>query len=281
MHLPWWGWVLVAGAFASFFVVRQLLAYRVGVRDRFVAFLREAHPELQIMGGDLVALAYRTPDGGQGTIVLRNLYSRARATKTPTEERAAFEQFATAIVERHAAAAEPLSLERCGDRLRPMLALPAKRQQLPTGAELPFTPLPSLGLEILYAVDGEHSVGYVTEHDRQDLGLAVEELHARAMDNLRAVFPAEGIREALAKPTFTMVRTEDGYDATRLLLLAECRAPGQTLAAAIPDRDTLAFGSVREDGDWRKFDDLARTPSGPYVLLDRPVKVTADGFELR
>jgi hypothetical protein len=281
MHVPWWVWGLLAVVLVIAVVVFSVWLYRRAVRDRFLAFLRETHPEFQVVDATLAAIAYRLPSGGDGTIFLHNLYNRVSETKSPAEERVIFGQLLAAICEQDEAAGKPLSLDECGDRLRPMLAPPAKRQQLPAGAEMPFTLVASLGLEILYVLDDEHSLCYVTELHRGELGLTVEELHARAVDNLRNTFPAEDIRRSLAKPSFSMVRLGDSYDATRLLLIPECLAPGQTVAAVIPDRDSLAFGPVAEDCDWRMFDELARTPTGPHVLLRRPVRVTAEGFELR
>jgi len=73
----------------------------------------------------------------------------------------------------------------------------------------------------------------------------------------------------------------DTYDATRLLLVPSCLQPGEEVAAVIPDRDTLCVTRVPEDGDWSPLVELARIPSSDRLLLDRPARVTSEGFELK
>ena len=74
-------------------------------------------------------------------------------------------------------------------------------------------------------------------------------------------------------------KSEDTYAAARLLLIPEQLVPGQLLAAAIPDRDTLVLAPMPLDGDWRLLKKIAKVPSGE-ALLEHPVKISREGFQL-
>jgi hypothetical protein len=176
---------------------------------------------------------------------------------------------------------EPLSMESHGDRLMPRLAPPDFRAGLPKDADPPHTAVESLGLEILYVLDAEHSVRYLTEADLEQLGLTGDELHECAMGNLRKTLSGEVVRSASEARKLVAIKSLDSYDATRLLLLPEHLKPGEELAAVIPDRDTLTFVAVWPDFDWPEFGELAKIPVSDKTLLTRPVRVTHEGFELK
>lgn len=195
-------------------------------------------------------------------------------TRTGIRERSALD-------EQRQLLAEPLSMASHGDRLMPRLAPPGLRAGLPPDADPPYTPVESLGLEILYVLDAEHSVRYLTKADLNQLGIARDELHNRAMGNLRKTLPAETVRSALEEGALISVKTMDSFDATRLLLVPEHLKPGEELAAVVPDRDTLTFARVWPDFDWAKFGELAKVPTSDSILLKRPVRVTHEGFELK
>ena len=175
----------------------------------------------------------------------------------------------------------PLSMATDGDRLMPRLALPSLRAELPQDADLPYSAVDSLGLEVLYALDAEDSVRYLTRADLQQLGITQEELHDRAMANLRKTFSGETVKDCLDGRKLISIKCMDSYDATRLLLLPAHLGPGDELVAVIPDRDTLVFAAVEPGFDWRTFDELANTPVSDKALLAQPLRVTHEGFELK
>ncbi len=186
-----------------------------------------------------------------------------------------------AAIEQEQTLSEPLSMETHGDRLMPRLVPGDFRSGLPPGADPPYTAVESLGLEILYVFDAEHSVRYLTKADLDQLGITRDELHERAMGNLRKTLSRESVRSAFEGRKLISIKNLDSYDATRLLLVPEHLEPGEELGAAIPDRDTLILAEVSADSDWRMFEELAQVPTGDKILLRRPVKVTHEGFELR
>lgn len=278
--MPWWAWAIVVVAAIVALLVGNWWQWRRGVRRRFIAYLEAARPDMQVVRATGGSLLTRREDGTEGVMYLHRIYDGAGHADTPEEERRLFEMFVTAITEQERDMLQPLSLEAHGERLRPMLAAPEKRAQLPVGADLPHTPVESLGLEILYVLDGENSVSYLTMANVEELGLTVERLHERCLANLRATFPVRTVRDTMRQNALAMLKVADGYDATRLLLLPEYLEPGEVAMAMIPDRDTLAFGPAPENIDWRRFDPLARAPGGPHVLLRKPVRVTREGFQV-
>ena len=71
----------------------------------------------------------------------------------------------------------------------------------------------------------------------------------------------------------------DGLDAARLLLLPGLLRPGESVAAAVPDADTLIVVSVPASGDWSLHKKLASMNEGE-PLLGRPLRVTHGGISL-
>lgn len=254
--------------------------WRRGVRKRFVEYLRAHYPEYDVVRVTPGSVFCTTAEGGEMELVLHRLYGRAAGARTSEDELVVFTEWMTAMGE-FTTDGDTLSLERDGERLRPMLAAPEKRAGFPDGATAPFTALPGLGLEVLYVVDSERSVMYVTAAHLAELGLDTAAVHERALANLRGSFPPNGVREAIANRTPVLVQSLDGYDAARLLLLPAYLEDGEVLAAAIPDRDCLGFRVADEGFDWSGVEKLARTPTGQHLLLNRPVAVTREGFQVR
>jgi hypothetical protein len=109
--------------------------------------------------------------------------------------------------------------------------------------------------------------------------LAPEELHERALANLRRSFPALVVRSVAETRQVSAIRAGDSFDATRLLLVPGELQEGEELAALIPDRETLVLAPPPDDGDWGALRKLARTSAAsPYTLCDRPLRVTRRGI---
>lgn len=254
-------------------------AFRRAVREELVAYLAEAHPEVRVTGrpGDALTLAVA---GGEGTMYLDKVYAGVAALRpdSPEGRRRVFSEFADALLS--VPPAEKLDLAEHGDRLLPRLVDGAFLAELPPdAADLPRTPLGDTGLLVVYVLDHDEAVAYLTRPQLEDLGLDVAALHDRALENLGRRFPAEAARRAIEEATggrgLSVLKSGDSYDAARLLLLPRHLREGEVVAAAVPDRDTLAVAPVPE-GDWTPLRKLAGLASGP-VLLDRPLRVTREG----
>ena len=162
----------------------------------------------------------------------------------------------------------------------PRLVMPEFLSQLPPDSDMPHTPLASLGLEIVYVLNAPNSVMYLTGAHAKDLGLNAAGLHERALANLSANFPAQFVRDVLESDQLPVFKALDSFDAARLLLVPRHLRDGETIVALIPDRDTLFLAPLPQNNDWSGLKQLARTPGSDHLILDRPVKVTNQGFEL-
>ena len=109
-------------------------------------------------------------------------------------------------------------------------------------------------LIITYVIDEKHSVAYINEEQLDSWGVNVQDLHDRAIENLRrrtresVQYTAVGEGEQ----RLFIYSSGDGYDATRLLLtetLADwARAVHGRLVIGIPNRDFLiALGDANQE----------------------------------
>ncbi|MGQ9779977.1 MAG: hypothetical protein ACUVRM_08890 [Bacillota bacterium] len=137
-----------------------------------------------------------------------------------------------------------------------------------------------MALAITYVLDSPNFVKYLTGTQLAELGLDLEALHALAMANLAKVSLAEAVREVLENKTMAVIKTLDGHDATRILLVPACLPEGAGIAAMIPDTDTFVLAPVPADGDWSRLRKLAAKAYGKKVY-GRPLQVTREGFAPR
>lgn len=275
-------WVIVVAAVVILFLVfmvSSMRAFRTGARREFVAYLREQDPELRITEHPdrlEIARGAREP----GTLFLHNFYGQMAQVKLSDREavRAVFAQFAGLV--RESTTMRTPDPVRDRTRVFPRLVPPAfLREAEASGLAVPHRPYGDTGLLITYVLDSEHSMAHITEQTLGELGLTMESVHAVAMENLRGRFKPEIVRGVLERHAMSVVKTADGYDAARLLLVPESLREGETVAAAVPDRDTLVLAPPPKDGDWGSYRKLARTPAGP-PLLDVPLSVTRNGVSV-
>jgi uncharacterized protein YtpQ (UPF0354 family) len=130
-------------------------------------------------------------------------------------------------------------------------------------------------LAVVYVIDSPASATFVNAGHLEELGLDAEALHARALANLRKRSP--DLRAAIDQRALAVLKLQDSFDAARLLLLPDTLRDGEEVAAAIPDRDTLAVSPVPKDGDWSRLEKLARTPAGP-PLYPHTLRVSRSGI---
>lgn len=283
MGIPWWGWVLgvLAVLVIGFFVMFGSWRYfRTGIRDQFLAFLAEQHPEIEIGEITSESVMVTTPEGGEGTFFFDRLYQNSTDVETDDEEglRELFGRFAGMILEGQDALS--VDAERDRDRVFPRIvrrewALEAAKQ---VGSDpLPSLPLGPEGLDVVFVLDNENSVAYLQTEQLTDLGISPEEALDLAIENLGKSFKAEAIRPILEEGAMSVVKSEDTYDAARLLLIPGALREGESIAALIPDRDTLVLTPVPAEGDWASLANLAKSPDGD-PLWTEPLLVTPAGF---
>ena len=107
-------------------------------------------------------------------------------------------------------------------------------------------------LNVLYAIDREGAIQYLTEADRQKWNLAVPELRALAMTNLKRLLPE--LNRHGSEPLWMLV-ADGNYEAS--LLLADKLWDDQAevvqgdIVAGVPVRDMLMFTGSRSPGGIR------------------------------
>ncbi len=252
------------------------------LRAEIIAYLKERYPDCTITAEYDDRLEMQR-GGGKETMFLDKVYAGVAALKpnTPEARRNVFRRFVDAVREHHETAGRALSLRIEGDFILPRLVTRGFVESMARQIKEtpPHRPLSATGLDVVYVLDGEQSVMYLTGKHVSELGLDLEALHARALQNLGKKFPEETLRKILDSKAINVVKSLDSYDAARLLLVPQYLKEGETIAAAVPDRDTLLLAGIPADGNWSGLSKLARVAAGD-VLLDRPLRVSSSGIEL-
>jgi len=279
MSLPWWVWIVGIVVVAFFVVYGSWKHYRTNIRNKFLAYLSQEHPELQIGEVTSDSVVVTTEEGGEGTLFLDRLYRESSQIDIDDEDayRALFSHLAGTILEGQGAL--NVDAEKDRHRVFPRIvrddwAEEAARQ---VGSDpLPSLPLGPQGLAVVFVLDNEHSVAYLQSEQLAELGLSPEEALDLAMENLGQSFRPEAIRPVLDESAMSVVKSEDTYDAARLLLMPGALRDGEAIAALIPDRDTLVLAPVPDDDDWASLAKLAKNPDGD-PLWTEPLLVTSAG----
>jgi hypothetical protein len=86
------------------------------------------------------------------------------------------------------------------------------------------------------------------------------------------------VRDAVERGAVVSVKQLDTYDAVRVLLLPDLLRDGESLVAAVPDRDTLVFLKEPPGGNVAEIEGLMVSASDK-PLLKRALRVTNRGIE--
>ncbi len=281
--LPWWSWVIVLFV-AIFLVMRSALkGFRRRTRQEFIGIFKEIDPTTEILEESERQLVYRASGIDRGTVYLRKLYGAIAGLNpsTPDARREIYRHFIKSGQGHPALADQELTLEKYGDRIMPRLVPPSFFREVPEEAKMPATPFGQTGLSVVYVIDSDESVLFLTSQHTDDLALDSAALHELALRNLEKTFPAGAVRSVVEENTANSFKLMDSYDATRILLVPKHLRAGEWIAAAIPDRDSIFLASLPQNGDWSGMRKLARTTGGTgYRLLDRPLKVGHEGVEV-
>jgi uncharacterized protein YtpQ (UPF0354 family) len=281
--LPWWAWLLIALPIAVVAVVWfSWKSYRRDVRRGFIQYLQERDPTTEVLIEHEGCVVIKNSSVDEVQFYLRKLYVGIAQLKTDTPEgrREVFAEFYDSLMEHAATANQTLSEEEHGSRIMPRLVRPETLAAMQERAPLPHLDLADLGLAVVYVLDAEKSVMFLTQNHANELGLGLEGLHEKALANLREQFSCAIVQGVLKERTLALCKSADTYDAARLLLVPDCLEEGQELLAHIPDRDTLALISPPENNDWAAAAKLSLPPGGEHRLLDRPIRVSREGFRV-
>ncbi len=281
--IPWWVW-LIGGLVAIYLILRSArTSFRRGVREQAIAYLAREHPDVEVIDENESFLTVCSEDFDEGQLHLPNLYLAIVESKkhTPEDREELFDKFIGGPVHDSKLMAQPVSLDTHGDRVMPRILSSDTLDELQKGGDTPHTPLNVAELHVAYVLDYEHSVAYLTEGQREELGLDLESLHQRALENLAKTFAPDAVRAVVDQRSLVTVKSADSYDAARLLLVGRHLREGEAVLAAIPDRDSLALIPEPDDeADLSKLRKLAKTPVSDRLICDHLLKVTKDGITL-
>ena len=271
--MPWiWIGAGLAIAFIAL-VALSIASYRSTVRKEFRAYLDSDHPEVKVVSQTSKAIELEMESGAIATLPWMRIYSDLAKQKItdPEGRRSLFMQILQGMNEGQSALTIGAS-DR--ERLMPRLLVSSELDRF--GGQVPALPLVD-GLSIVLVFDSPNSVAFVTHENLQELGLDANAALAIAKTNLGKNFSPQMVREAMSG-SIVAVKFFDSYDAARLLLLPDHLGEGETLAAAVPDRDTLFITSAPADGNWSAMRKLA-VNAADTPLWTEPFVVTRDGIQ--
>jgi hypothetical protein len=280
MGWPAWTLFAVVGLTSLGVLVRWgARRWDASVRRDFVEYLRTNAPDVEVLGVREREISVRTRAGGEGLLSLHNLF--AAVAKIDATDRAGreavFSRF-VGMLRQGGNAATLTDSDR--ERVRPRLVnepfLTRLRGQV-KDATIPAVPSGVPGLSVVFVLDSPDSVAYVNDRHLTDLNLSEVDALALAKANLSRAFDRNVVRGVLSDGSLSVIKTGDTFDAARLLLVPDVLEPGQSIAALIPDRNTLALTVVPPDGDWTGLRKLARSADGD-PLWPEPLLVTRDGI---
>jgi hypothetical protein len=293
LALTGWGWA-GCGAAGLVAIVALLFAarrsWRTSIRQELVDHLRRTAPEFTITGihPDRLELTVpgAAPDAG-ATFYLERLYQRIAelpAGDTPERRagRAAVYDTIVATIRDGATGLEALDADAERRNVMPRLvtdaALAGLRSQVASGGKtLPSLPSGVAGLSIVFVLDREAAVAYLTGDLLAELTLTPDQALEVGRANLARTFGRDVVRSAVGSRNINVIKSCDSFDAARLLLVPGYLDAGESLVALIPDRDTLVLTAAPADGDWAGLRTLARAAAGDPLWAE-PLIVTSDGI---
>jgi hypothetical protein len=284
-----WVWVVVVLLGLPVLIVWLLYArFRKmcrNVREELGRYVREHHPELEVVGEREGNLVVRHRGGAEQIWEMADLYvavGRTLRGGVPADRTAIYAGAVEQLLHRKPDRSQPLSMATHGHSIGLHLVTADFFGQNgpPTGA--PHTPIPGLdGLLAVYVLDLADGHCVLSEEDRGLLGIDTTEMHRLALEHLRRGFSRQMVSEVLTTGELSAIQFHDSFDAARLLVLPEFLQENEELLALVPHRDMLVLlpAAMRQEPD--KLDQAVKAlecDDHPR-LLDRPVCVTRNGFE--
>lgn len=283
--MPGWLWPVLLVVALLFFAARSFYTrFRRmcrRTREELTELVRRDYPEVEVLREERGNLVVRC--GGEERVwEMAELYSRVAQLPEmgadPPARRRLYQQAARLMFAPKVDG--PLNRAEHGALIKPLL-LPAEGAEAPPLATILSTEVLDLGLKLAYVVDAPPGNRFLTEQDREDLGLSSAELHDLALANLGRDFPSDLLTQPLTANNGSALQFSDGFDAARLLLLPRHLQRGQAVLALIPHRDLLLLlpGAMADDPDRIKQGLEALACEDHPALLRQAVRVTSEGFQ--
>jgi hypothetical protein len=279
--LPWWAWVILVLLLLAWILIYAGISWRRGIRREFIEYLKKHYPGLVVAEENVAYLRLEGPTMDLGVVSMGGLYhavSQAEV-RTPQDRQEVYEKFLKMLKEGVSLMSRKLTREEDAGRIMPRLVTREFFATEPLLAGAPNVPLGNTGLYVVYVLDGDASVVYLTRDHLADLGMSDQEVGTLALEHLKRSAPLENlVREAVEHGSVVSVKQLDTYDAARLLLLPDLLQEGEALVAAVPDRDTLVFLKEPPGGRVEEIQGLLLSTSDK-PLLKKALRVTNRGIE--
>jgi hypothetical protein len=257
------------------------------VRSEIGQFLRENHPDFQVIGEQQGNLLVRQPDGAERVWEMAEVYTAVARLPgmgaDPSARRGIYARAVEQLLNPALDPSQPLSLAMDGDRIKPYLLTAAFYKQAAPPSGAPHTAIPGLAdLLAVYVLDLPGGPRYLSEDDRGSLGIDVTEMHRLALEHLRRDFPRQMVADVVAGENPSAIQFQDSFNAARLLLIPEILEGDEELIALIPHRDMLVVLPPSMRNEPEKLKQAAETLKcdDHPPLLERPIRVTRRGFEM-
>jgi hypothetical protein len=291
LGLPVWLWVIFAilamPVLVVWFLFSRFRKMCRAVRGEIGQYLREQHPEFEVVGERQGDLLVRHKDGAERKWQMADVYAAVGGLPGMGADQAARRGIYARAVEQLLSPkpdrSQPLSMATHGDRIGLHLVSAEFYKQAAPLSGAPHTPVPGLdGLLTVYVLDLADGLCYLSESDRSLLGIDAAELHRLAIEHLRRDFPRQMITGVLTGGNPSAIQFQDSFNAARLLLIPEHLKENEELIALVPHRDMLLLLPAAMRQEPAKMDQAVKTlECGDHPrLLDRPVRITRNGFEV-
>lgn len=264
---------------AAFFPMRAAVGQSFDMRrfrTQFLDILHRKYPQLQTRAGDDEAVI----EVEAGTIDLTNLFGEVRELPADRQQ-AAIADYVDRLVEQVGKTddADRSSWTEMSKRLRPRLVSPDMRRAAPTMLLRAF----ATGTLNAYVLDHGRQVEYVQRDMLEPWRVDSQRVHDTAVANLEALSEDVQIelRKARGGGLFTVIDTDDSYDAARLVVPALrdglLDALGTPIFVGIPNRDFLLAWSA--DAPFATFANRVAKDftEQPYPITDTIFYVDHDG----
>ena len=291
LGLPVWFWVVAAivavPVLAVWLFYSRFRKMCRAVRSEIGPFLRETHPDYSVVGERPGNLLMRHPDGAERVWEMVDVYTAvgrlAGMGADPAARRRIYARAVEQLLNPAPDLSQPLSLATHGGRIKLQLVTAEFYKQAAPPAGAPHSAIPGIpDLLAVYVLDLPGGPRFLNENDRGTLGIDVTEMHRRALEHLQRDFPRQMVTDVAAGGNPSAIQFQDSFNAARLLLLPELLEGDQELIALIPHRDMLLLlpASMRNEPDKLKQAAETLKCADHPPLLERPIRVTRQGFEM-
>jgi hypothetical protein len=289
--IPTWLWVtaviLAIPIVAIWLFVSRFRKMCRTVRLEIGEYLKQNLPELEVVREQQGNLVLRNREGAENVWEMADIYTAVGRLpgmgRDPQARARVYEQAVRLLLNPGPDRSQPLSLATHGDQIKLHLVSPEVVRQNAPPSGVPSTPIPGLGgLLAVYVLELPDGLCYLSEKDRNLLGIDVEELHRLALENLRRDFPRQMVDEVRAGGNPTAIQFQDCFNAARLLVIPGFLQGEEELIVLAPHRDMLLLLPAALGQDSNKLKEALETLKCDEhpPLLDRPVRVTHNGFEI-